>query len=353
MTQAEMIQRLQQIARSIDDPDWMPHVSHVKALDQAIAQLSAPHPLAKRCNSPTGNCIASECIDNEGCIYPTTQSQSSPSVEQARKAVRDAIDDYIEGGFSVGIIETNLDALIAAVRADRDDALQATIDRLTTINQRLEAEAAVRAERAQEEPTVDWGSERIQAMVALDAYLPDEGLAKSTSLVFRIRQLGHALQAHPVSGGQDGSADETHLVSGRDRAAARNALGVDAPASEVEVAAPRGITMDKTPHPGMNEVDPDYGLNQAIPVAAPPAGTRERIIEAARNQWATGPQAIEDRMPIAAACEALTILRERVLGSADRARFAKIEAYDGLLDAILLVDKLKAELTPPSQEDDQ
>ena len=84
--------------------------------------------------------------------YEAPASQSSPSVEQARKAVRDAIDDYIEGGFSVGIIETNLDALIAAVRADRDDALQATIDRLTTINQRLEAEAAVRAERAQGEP---------------------------------------------------------------------------------------------------------------------------------------------------------------------------------------------------------
>ena len=174
------------------------------------------------------------------------------------------------------------------------------------------------------------------------------------------------LEAHPVSGGQDGSADKTQLVSGRDRAAARNALGVDAPTSEVEVAAPHGVTMDKTPHPGMNEVDPDYGLNQAIPVAAPPAGEvahseqallkgsepasppappagiRARILERAFKAANDAPRGLttEIRAAIdAAACEALKILEERYHAKGYRTPE--------------MLTTLKAELTPPTQEDDQ
>ena len=43
---------------------------------------------------------------------------------------------------------------------------------------------------------VDWGSGELLAMTALDAYpVPDDGLPKSTSVVFRIHQLGHAYEA--------------------------------------------------------------------------------------------------------------------------------------------------------------
>ena len=42
---------------------------------------------------------------------------------------------------------------------------------------------------------VDWGSGELLAMVALDAYSVEDGLPKSTSIVFRIHQLGQAKNA--------------------------------------------------------------------------------------------------------------------------------------------------------------
>lgn len=43
---------------------------------------------------------------------------------------------------------------------------------------------------------VDWGSGEALAMAALDNYpVPDDGLPKSTSVVFRIHQLGHVLES--------------------------------------------------------------------------------------------------------------------------------------------------------------
>ena len=48
----------------------------------------------------------------------TEPRPNSENIKSARKAVREAIDDYIDGGFSACIIEHNIDNLIAAVKAD-------------------------------------------------------------------------------------------------------------------------------------------------------------------------------------------------------------------------------------------
>jgi len=66
-----------------------------------------------------------------------------------------------------------------------------TIHKLTAA---LRAALAREAEMRQRD-YVDWGSGELMAMNALDQYLPDEGIAKSTSVVYRIGQLGQMLRA--------------------------------------------------------------------------------------------------------------------------------------------------------------
>lgn len=46
---------------------------------------------------------------------------------------------------------------------------------------------------------VDWGSGEVLAMAALDQYPVEDGLPKSTSVVFRIHQLGHAREQAEAS----------------------------------------------------------------------------------------------------------------------------------------------------------
>ena len=53
-----------------------------------------------------------------------------------------------------------------------------------------DAEASQGSPQQEKRDYVDWGSGELLAMMALDAYLPDEGSTKSTSVVYRIHQLG-------------------------------------------------------------------------------------------------------------------------------------------------------------------
>ena len=233
-----------------------------------------------------------------------------------------------------------------AVRAERNDALQSTIDRLTTINQRLEAEiTAVRAERAQGETigmfrdvatlcaeheaallklgqkcgecghcfsAWDLASEDINAWghPCHQPNLPPGTPCES----YRMRVVDVLDQARPVSGDHNGS------VSG----------GVGVGPIDCQPAADlRRAGTDRD----------DAGHAPEVEVATPPAGTRERIIAAARNT--VGPKnlaaldEVDDLIALAAACEVLMILLERCQDK----RWWTIGADDALRE-------LKAELTP-------
>ena len=366
MTRDEMIHRLHTLKvianRYATTPDG-------EALDQALAELTAKDAAPsspsveqaiillnlriqewgaqiaaqshKRLNLTTGPAVDAARDALIATVLAESHPKASPSVEQAKDAIQHRFMYGLEGdeehraptlASDTGLI----DALIASVRAERNNALQATIDRLTTINQRLEAEITA----------------------------------------FAGRPSTHGTEARPVSGDHDGDGDTSvnsaRCIGGDDLHAIKHLSGTP---KEIEVATP---PLD--PIPGF-DIDGDAivaersgrvfqcsclhsdarrcarAMNQggiACQCACHCYTTSmERIHRAA---YAAVAHAIEADLPadvaanLAVAREVLTILKAQIQSEYDHFTTATDDvaygARSGLQNVMVRIEFLRAELTP-------